>query len=559
MTSTSAIDVNVGNGDSLKVVILTWNVGNAQPKLAEIPTLLGTKEELANVDLIVCGSQEAVYTPVPDEELTDVTEEPALQNESLGDTKEQDEKLKAYKAKNKKEVGLGTKVSNLFENKALIHYQNMYESHINTCGFSTVKCADLGEMRLFVFAKKTILKDITKVEEASSCTGLGHIMANKGGLLISFLYKTYSLAFISAHLAAHLQHFKKRNEDIWEILQEARTADKDLDAFIQHDYVFWMGDLNYRVDLNTARGKPMPPKKGEEHKKHWDEVKALVDKKNYQALLNADQLIREQRKGEIFYGFVEAPITYQPTFKVQRQKGTDYKEQRAPSYCDRILWRSQPWAGNDTVVPEKVEPLESVSTSDHKPVRGIYRINFVPKLSYSNVTENSKVAHLILKKVRGVKLTASDISGASDPYLKFRLFPENTLVMPKNQLTKLSSSYKSANLNPSYAKKDLPTLVTKCQTVDELSNVVLYMGFWDYDSLDADDELGGVCLHLKPYLKNVKSGKKSIINIKDVGISLYGKKLESRLSCEIEIDWQKMTQSKQPEKGYANQGCCSIV
>ena len=55
--------------------------------------------------------------------------------------------------------------------------------------------------------------------------------------------------------------------------------------------------------------------------------------------------------------------------------------------------------------------------------------------------------------------------------------------------------------------------------------------------------------------------KKSIdaINIKDVGISLYGKKLESRLSCEIEIDWQKMTQSKQPEKGYANQGCCSIV
>ncbi len=559
MASTSAINVNVGSGDSLKVVILTWNVGNAQPKLAEIPTLVGTKEELASVDLIVCGSQEAVYTPKPDEELTDVTEEPVLDNKTLGDAKEHDEKLKAYKAKQKKEVGLGTKVSNLFESKALMHYQNMYEKHIEACGFSTVKCADLGEMRLFVFAKKTILKDITKVEEASSCTGLGHIMANKGGLLISFLYKTYSLAFISSHLAAHLHHFKKRNENIWEILQEARTADKDLDALIQHDYVFWMGDLNYRVDLNTARGEAMPPKKGEGHKKHWDEVKNFVDKKNYKPLLKADQLIREQKNGEIFKGFVEAPITYQPTFKVQRQKGISYKEQRAPSYCDRILWRSQPWAGNDTVVPEKVEPLEKVSTSDHKPVRGIYKINFVPKLSYSNVTENSIVAHLNIKKVRGFKLTASDIGGTSDPYLKFRLFPENTLVMPKTELRKLNSSYKSANLNPNYAKKDLPTLVTKCQTVDELCNVVLYMGFWDYDSLDADDELGGVCLHLKPYLKNVKLGKKSVINIKDAAISLYGKKLASHLSCEIEIDWQKMIQSKQPEQGYANQGCCSIV
>ena len=83
MTSTENINVTVNGGESLRVAILTWNVGNAQPKLAEIPMLVGTEKELENVDLIVCGSQEAVYAPVPDEELKDVTEEPELKNESL--------------------------------------------------------------------------------------------------------------------------------------------------------------------------------------------------------------------------------------------------------------------------------------------------------------------------------------------------------------------------------------------------------------------------------------------------------------------------------------------
>ena len=46
MTSTENINVTVNGGESLRVAILTWNVGNAQPKLAEIPMLLGTEKEL---------------------------------------------------------------------------------------------------------------------------------------------------------------------------------------------------------------------------------------------------------------------------------------------------------------------------------------------------------------------------------------------------------------------------------------------------------------------------------------------------------------------------------
>ena len=80
MASLESVNLQVEGERSLRVVIVTWNVGNAQPKLAEIPILLGTKTSLENVDLVVCGSQEAVYNPVPDEDLMEITEEPERTN-----------------------------------------------------------------------------------------------------------------------------------------------------------------------------------------------------------------------------------------------------------------------------------------------------------------------------------------------------------------------------------------------------------------------------------------------------------------------------------------------
>ena len=560
MASLESVNLQVEGERTLRVVIVTWNVGNAQPKLAEIPMLLGTKPELESVDFVVCGSQEAVYIPVPDEELMEVTEEPATKNKSMVGEQLQ-EKLKEYKEKKKrreKNVGIGTKVSNLFENRSVLHFQNMYSNHLKDCGFTSVATTNLGEMRLFVFAKSDITKDITAVESAESCTGLGHVMANKGGILTSFRYKDYSFAFVSSHLAAHMQHFDKRNQDIWEIVREARTADKKVDALVQHDFIFWMGDLNYRVDLNTPRGEPMPPKKGEAHKKHWLEAKGLVDDKMYTQLLEGDQLKREQQAGMIFHEFIEAPIAYKPTFKVQRLKGTTYKEQRSPSYCDRILWRTQPYLREKKapVVPEKVEDLPIISTSDHKPIRGVYKINLNPKPSYNSVTEESVVAHLHIKKVQALKLIAADINGTSDPYLQFRMFPQKALVMPKKGLSKLNSSYKSSVLNPTFADKDLPTLVTRCKSVQELRRVVLYISCFDYD-LDADDDLGGASLYLKDYFQDVETGKKSTVNIVNAPLVLGGRVLESTISCEIDVCWKKLAPSK-PAAGGVSDGCCIV-
>ena len=118
------------------------------------------------MDLVVCGSQEAVYNPVPDGDLMEITEEPERTNETMDDEQNQ-EKLKEYKKKQKlreKNVGIGTKVSNLFENKSVLHFQNLYSNHLKECGFTSVAASNLGEMRLFVFAKSAVEKDITAVE-----------------------------------------------------------------------------------------------------------------------------------------------------------------------------------------------------------------------------------------------------------------------------------------------------------------------------------------------------------------------------------------------------------
>ena len=66
---------------------------------------------------------------------------------------------------------------------------------------------------------------------------------------------------------------------------------------MSHDYVFWCGDFNYRINMARA------------------EVKELVAKQDWAELLAADQLRCEHGAGNVFQGFTEGPITFAPTYK----------------------------------------------------------------------------------------------------------------------------------------------------------------------------------------------------------------------------------------------------
>ena len=125
-----------------------------------------------------------------------------------------------------------------------------------------------------------------------------------------------------------------------------------------HDIVFWIGDLNYRID------ESMPT----------ETVLSLSEKGAIDKLRPLDQLNIERSEGRVFEGFEEGVINFIPTYKYQ--PGTDIFEQRpekklrAPAWCDRILWLAQE--------PAHVQQLtykrsEKPNYSDHKPVYSTLR------------------------------------------------------------------------------------------------------------------------------------------------------------------------------------------
>jgi endonuclease/exonuclease/phosphatase family metal-dependent hydrolase len=142
----------------------------------------------------------------------------------------------------------------------------------------------------------------------------------KGGIVIKLDFRGTSLVFVSSHLAAHTQFIEHRNADYREIVHESRKhiGKKELDILSEFDHVLWMGDLNYRIDLNA--GKEVPPYP--ENDAHHAEVCAMVERKEWEALSAADQLRHARETGKTFAGFEEGDSHFAPSYKVDRVAGT---------------------------------------------------------------------------------------------------------------------------------------------------------------------------------------------------------------------------------------------
>jgi len=168
----------------------------------------------------------------------------------------------------------------------------------------------------------------------------------KGACSIKFDYKNKSYSFISAHLTPNDDGVEKRIEEIREITEtngmNRNGVNHGSKSIIEHDYVIWLGDLNFRIDLSR------------------NEVIELVGNCNLQALLSEDQLIKSIAKYGILPGLQEAPIKFPPTYKYNI--GTDIfdnEKMRTPSYTDRILYK-----GYRSILYKRGE----VKISDHRPV-----------------------------------------------------------------------------------------------------------------------------------------------------------------------------------------------
>lgn len=218
-------------------------------------------------------------------------------------------------------------------------------------------------------------------------TGLMGYAGNKGGAGVRIvLGETLRLTVVDCHLAAFANAVDRRNWDAAEILrrmsfepvakevvglqpegQEAQSEGMD-----RQDVLLWCGDLNYRIDLDNADvrallgpympkdlppthadvGSPitspimgkmewppvaLPPTPTEAHPNATNSLQGTID-----SLLKHDQLLKQRREGKAFTGFKEGRITFLPTYKYDLGAvgmWDSSEKARAPSWCDRILWR----------------------------------------------------------------------------------------------------------------------------------------------------------------------------------------------------------------------------
>lgn len=225
-------------------------------------------------------------------------------------------------------------------------------------------------LQLDVIGLASTFKHVNNLKTYTENTGAAGIVANKGGVVCTFNVRDVSFCFVTCHLAAHQNKQAHRNANVREIINGTGSfvskENTKIDLDIAYDYAFWCGDLNYRVDFGEGEVGMTPSDSV------MDEVVNLIERRNFNRLLQDDQLIRERANGRVFNGWLETPPDFEPTFKVKvGDSKFSYKNQRLPAYCDRVLWKTAP---NRPIFQQEYNATPVMNTSDHKPVYAVFKI-----------------------------------------------------------------------------------------------------------------------------------------------------------------------------------------
>jgi len=398
-------------------------------------------------------------------------------------------------------------------------------------------------MRLIVLALGDLSEEISDVYTAGENTGIAGVLANKGGIIVTFNLRGTRFSFMTAHLEAHegATHYTNRNKNLAQIFNGAKTdPNYDLyDATIISHHMFVCGDLNYRITFSddkeekktsgvilkkltsiAALDKTTPDssspsnsvgeetvqpdneERGSANGTHFAQAKAFVDVEDWKALNDGDELAMALAKKDCLVGFTTLPCNFPPTFKVERSEGYKYIEKRTPSYTDRILWKSA-HGMSDNVVPFLYEPCPGFITSDHKPIRGGYAVktNKGPpnQLASNSFKDGDRQLHLLVSDMKCANLPVMDpelisSGGLSDPYILFVSYPKSILwekAWPSTNVMK-------RDLNPVW-EQDIHMVLDGDGCRDDKGHIsfngcMLYMTVMDEDFSSRDDMIGAVAL-----------------------------------------------------------------
>ena len=312
----------------------------------------------------------------------------------------------------------------------------------NHYDFEEVGFASLFQMFIIVFVKKDLKPLVSCVETETKAMGFAGLIGNKGCEIVSFRLMGYLLVFVNCHLAPKVFKILERNEMAQNFSNNIRIDDKFATFDVLADYVFWFGDMNYRVDYE------------------FNETIKYLNEGKLQALRDKDQLRKQMASNKIFSNFDEKQIEFLPTYRrkqisledeclliqkacfndnsssnsetssnhtpinniteeesieTSNQNNTNTnqdgntrkkeysnlffnKQKQSPSWCDRILIKS-----NSYYEIISYTALEDIKYSDHIPVQCHYSIYLtlpiLSSLNYNNHKDKAISGQLHYKNI----------------------------------------------------------------------------------------------------------------------------------------------------------------
>ncbi|GAV62682.1 Exo_endo_phos domain-containing protein [Cephalotus follicularis] len=221
---------------------------------------------------------------------------------------------------------------------------------------------------LCVWVRAHLYEHISDIKVSCVGRGIMGYLGNKGSISISMTLHKTTFCFVCTHLTSGEKEGDevKRNLDVSEILRRSRFYHSFRDAtlpippssILEHDKVIWLGDLNYRLASTS----------------NCNDIHELLNKNDWQALLEKDQLRIEQKAGRVFKGWEEGRIYFAPTYKYLtnsdhyvHQTFNSKEKRRTPAWCDRILWKGKGLKQMWYVRGES-------KFSDHRPVYSLFSV-----------------------------------------------------------------------------------------------------------------------------------------------------------------------------------------
>ncbi|CAH2035262.1 unnamed protein product [Thlaspi arvense] len=235
---------------------------------------------------------------------------------------------------------------------------------------------------LTIWVRRSLRKHISNLCVSTVGVGIMGYIGNKGSVSVSMSIYQTPFCFLCTHLSSGEKDtdHQKRNDDVREIHRRTQFLPSDsLNAnelprsIRDHERIIWLGDLNYRINLS------------------YEKTHELIARKEWQKLLESDQLSREMTKGNVFEGWSEGTLDFPPTYKYEINSENyigDEQEsgKRKPAWyclclhtlwlqhyscnkhtnrCDRIIWN-----GKGIKLLSYVR--KEIKLSDHRPVTATF-------------------------------------------------------------------------------------------------------------------------------------------------------------------------------------------